>query len=457
MKYSNLFFLTKANVKGNKNSRLIVILICLLVISIVLIPCFSVATVNAVNQYKEDYRARAMWLDPSFKPIDESALKAISQVEHVQSVDDMTGLPGYNTFNIFSIKDEDNKKCVINERFNDSENYVYIDGLIGNEKKSVIAGESLDNAPAFSCIVPHMFYPFEDEGNINYENLDYLDGNKLIGKTLTLNGDSVSLSYNYKMNDGEYSMRDAHVPSVEVKLKVVGVYYCYSTTYGSFRDVFVSRETSLQIIKECLEKGNIDLSANKSDLAKWWNDPSIHTYYVVVDNQDNIPAVFNEVNKMGYSIIDVPEFIINDSTIIISNLFSTVGTTVIFIIGAFAIFVLLQSTINSFNERRGTIGLMKAIGFRNRDVFNCLCWEQLYQSIKGFLIGGAFSALFIVVTNYIFSHKSYIEMIYIIDWKLFLVFLCIAFAMATIIPIICQLFLLRRLTKIQPREAMNSN
>jgi hypothetical protein len=52
MKYSSLKFLSKANIKGNKNSKTITILTCLLVTAITIISSFSTVTVNAVNEYK---------------------------------------------------------------------------------------------------------------------------------------------------------------------------------------------------------------------------------------------------------------------------------------------------------------------------------------------------------------------------------------------------------------------
>lgn len=455
MKYQCLKFLSKANIKGNKNSGAITILTCLLVIAITIISCFSVVTVKAVNEYKEDYKARALELDPWLKPLTDSAISAISNVNHVQSVDDVTGLRGTCAFDILNIDDDFNE---LNEQFKSQNCFVYACGLVGNEKKNVIAGDNLDDSPVFSCIVPSLFYPFEDEDNIYYENLDYIDGTSLIGKTITIKGysDSIEFSYNYSNVDGNGNI-DASLPSPEFKLNVVGTYYCSPTASGYFADIYVSRETDLLMTKMTMEAAGINLASNDSDLAKWWNTPSLHTYFVVVDDYNSLSNVFNEISSMGYDIANSPSQLIKDSIVLMANLFSTVGVFLILAIGILTIVILVQSSISSIKERKGAIGLMKAIGYKNRQIFACLCYERLYLTIKAFLIGGALSALFVTLTNYIFSHKSYQDMLYIIDWNLFLTYLGISLAIAIIVPLLCQIISLKMLVKIQPREAMSAN
>ena len=63
MKLTNVNFLAKANAKINKNEKGIKIVSALLVISITLISAFSITVTKAVNEYKEDYRARTLQVD----------------------------------------------------------------------------------------------------------------------------------------------------------------------------------------------------------------------------------------------------------------------------------------------------------------------------------------------------------------------------------------------------------
>jgi putative ABC transport system permease protein len=324
----------------------------------------------------------------------------------------------------------------------------------------VIVGDSLEDSPVFSCIVPANFYPFEPDND--YEDLDYIDGTKLVGQTLTVTGseNAVGIDYNYYIGINEDGEEDcaqdsSALPALKFKLKIVGAYFNAPTSYCPYKAIWVSKETNKLMTEMTLKEAGVDLSANSTKLAKWWNDSSLHDYYVIVDNYDNIPYVFDAVSKMGYDINSTPEYEMRNSVTLIADLFSTIGTFLIIAIGILSIIILIQSSITSIKTRKGDIGLMKAIGYKNRQIFAGLCHEQLSLTLRGFIIGGSFSALFVLVTNYIFSHKSFRDMLYIIDWSLFLTYLLIALAIAIIVPLLCQIILLKTLTKIQPREAMN--
>lgn len=455
MKYSYIRFLSKANIKGNKKSNAVIVLMCLLVIACTVISCFTAVTGQALNEYKKDYRARSLELDPWLLPLTDDAISSIENVEHVSSVDDIAGFRGVCMFSVLDVDNENGSLDKIDEKIKDENTTVYICGLIGDEEKTITAGKNLDDSPIFSCIVPSIFYPFELE-NSNYEDLDYIDGTTMIGKTITVKGynDNVSVIYNYR-EDAVSSNTDEVLPSPEYKLKVVGTYYCTPAKSGYFGDIFVSRETDLKMTEMALESAGVDLSANESKLSRWWNDSSLHSYYVVADNFDNLPYIFNEISRMGYAIANSPEQLINDGTVLMANLFGTVGVFLIFALLILTVIMLVQSSVTSVNERKSYIGLLKAIGYKNRQVFVCMCVEQLSLTLKGFLIGGTLSAAIVALTNYIFIHGEYQTLVYIIDWRLFLFFVCVSLAVAIIIPLICQVILIKKLTDIQPINAMN--
>lgn len=455
MKYLYIRFLSKANIKGNKKSNAVIVLMCLLVIACTVISCFTAVTARALNEYKEDYRARSLELDPWLLPLTDDAISSIENVEHVSSVDDIAGFRGVCMFSILDVDNENGSPDKIDEKIKDENTTVYICGLIGDEEKTITAGKNLDDSPIFSCIVPSIFYPFELE-NSNYEDLDYIDGTTMIGKTITVKGynDNVSVIYNYR-EDTVSSNTDEVLPSPEYKLKIVGTYYCTPAKSGYFGDIFVSRETDLKMTEMALESAGVDLSANESKLSRWWNDSSLHSYYVVADDFDNLPYIFNEVSRMGYSIANSPEQLINDSTVLMANLFGTVGVFLIFALLILTVIMLVQSSVSSVNERKSYIGLLKAIGYKNRQIFACVCYEQLSLTLKGFLIGGFLSAAFISFTNFIFTHGEYQGLLYIIDWRLFLLFVCVSLATSIIIPLICQVILIKKLTDIQPINVMN--
>lgn len=456
MKYSYIRFLSKANIKGNKKSNAVIVLMCLLVIACTVISCFTAVTARALNEYKEDYRARSLELDPWLLPLTDDAISSIENVEHVSSVDDIAGFRGVCMFSILDVDNENGSSDKIDEKMKEENTAFYICGLIGNEEKTITAGKSLDDSPVFSCIVPSIFYPFENE-NGNYGELDYIDGTTMIGKTITVKGynDNVSVTYNYSEDDVS-SNTDEVLPSPEYKLKIVGTYYCTPAKSGYYADIFVSRETDLKMTEIALKSAGVNLSANESKLSRWWNDSSLHSYYVVADDFDNLPYIFNEVSRMGYSIANSPEQLINDSTVLMANLFGTVGVFLIAALFILAVITLVQSSVSSVNERKSYIGLLKAIGYKNRQIFTCLCYEQFSLTLKAFLIGGSFSSVLVAITNHIFKHGSYQTLVYIIDWRMFLTYLCVSLAISVLIPFVCQLIVLKRFTKIESKDAMNN-
>lgn len=454
MRFTNLHFLVKAQIKGNKNSKTIKRLICLLVVSLTIVSTFAVTIVGTVDDYKEDYKARSLYLSPFLKPITEEAIKAISSVEHVEAVADITGMYGVTPFAITDTSDSE-----IDKETETRETFLYVSGLYDNQEKSVIKGETLDNTPAFSCLVPSTFYPFEDAGNSNYENLNYIDGTTLVGETITIKGYKDRFTFQYYTSvDGEMHYdEEGDVSSPEFTLNIVGTYYCKPGLSGNFHTLFVSRETDLLMTQMAIEGAGVDLSKDEQDISKWWNTPSMHGYYVVVDDYENLTSVFNEVIKMGYDITDSNELYIDDSTVILANLFGKVGVFMIVAIAFISIVILIQSSISALRERKGYIGLMKAIGYKNGQVFLTLCLEHLYLTFNAFIYGAVVSVAIVVVANYTFSHGTYQQMKYIVDLGVFCNFLGLSLLISTVVPVICQLVLLNRLMKIQPKDAMSIN
>ena len=452
MKLKYIHFLSKSNIKGNKNSGVITFLICLFVIVITLVACFTETSVRSMNIYESDYMSRALYLTGWAKTITDEGLEAIENMEHVEVVADHAGIQEGNFYEITYIDDKDimSQAEMIGSRMS-------VSRLHKNEKKRVMKGESLDEMPAFSCLIPNIFYPLVDAGELEYKNLNYRDGADYIGKTIKLKGDDGLLSLQYETASDVSTQYKVSLKSPEFSFKVVGTYYAGYESAGNFRDIYVSEETYSQMTEMAMKNSGIDLTSNSDPIAVWWRTPSLHYHYVVVDDHKNMTEVVNTVRKeLGYDICSAPEMMPDSTTVLMSNVFKTAGS---FLTGAILLIttvVLIQSSVNSIRERKGFIGLMKAIGYKNHQIFASLIYEQLYMTLKAFLIGGAISTAVVLVANYFFKHGTYRQMQYIIDMKVFVIFLGVSFLIALLVPLVTQLLLLRKLVKIQPREAMNT-
>ena len=192
MKLTNVNFLAKANAKINKNEKGIKIVSALLVISITLISAFSITVTKAVNEYKEDYRARTLEVDPWLSKLDDNVIESIKNTEHVVDIFPLEGIRNDS----FSVTQTSNQE--FQNRIDDKgDTHIYIWSLLGDEKRSVIAGKTLDESPVLSCVVPSDFYPFEVEDQ--NKKPDYIDGEGLIGETITVKAYNDDLIQDYNM------------------------------------------------------------------------------------------------------------------------------------------------------------------------------------------------------------------------------------------------------------------
>ena len=455
MKIRNVKFLANANIKGNKKSNVIFALMILLVVSLTLISSYAVTITDGVNIFKDDTRAKMLEVVPWQGLLDNEVIKSIQQVDHVESVDVLQGMKEQVMDVLKFTNDNGEVDEKLQQQIDSNSSYVWAWSLIGDEKKDVIAGKSLDESPTLSCIIPSSFYPFEYEDTD--ENLEYIDGESLIGKTITVKaGENFEELYNYEGSGSEYGGNEwVCLPAIEYNLKIVGTYYVYPTSSSYYGEIYVSEETGKLIEQMAFEAGNIDLTDNRSLVAKWWNNPSLHNHYVTVDDYNNIGYVYNKLSELGIDCSNAPEFDLDESIFILANLFTIAGFVLVFATLLLCIINLIQSTTSSLQSRKGEIGLLKAIGYKNKQIFSCLYFEQLKLTVKGSIIGGVASAIVILIANFIFMHKSYGDRLYVVSWSYYFTFLAISVAVAVIVPLICQLLTLHKLNKIQPKDAMN--
>ena len=447
MKLTNVNFLAKANAKINKNEKGIKIISALLVISITLISAFSITVTKAVNEYKEDYRARTLEVDPWLSKLDDNVIESIKNTEHVVDIFPLEGIRNDS----FSVTQTSNQE--FQNRIDDKgDTHIYIWSLLGDEKRSVIAGKTLDESPVLSCVVPSDFYPFEVEDQ--NKKPDYIDGEGLIGETITVKAYNDDLIQDYNMGGDFVSTSNLNLPAIEYKLKVVGTYYLSPTETGYYDSIYISEETATKILDDALTKGGYSKD-NKTTVGKWWSDLSLRTHYVVVDDFENIESVYNALTDMNVCCADDSELGIQDSIVNASNIFSFASVFLIISTVLLSVIMIIQSTANALSLRKSDIGLLKAIGYKNSQIFACLYCEQLRVTFTGFAVGTIISIIVTAVSNFFFANRNFIDRLYIINWGTFGILLAISFLIVTIVPLICQLIALRKLNKIQPKDAMN--
>lgn len=446
MKLRYILFLAKANYKGNRHSTLIVLLVAILVISLTVISSLSITLSNAMEEYRNDFRARTIEAYPDNRAFDENTILSVKNIDHVESVDIEDEMRN-QFFGIKNISDENGTYDSLQSEFEEKDTLINAWSLIGGEKRSVIAGKNLDEAPTFSCIIPQLFYPF-DEDVYATDSLEYLDAESLIGTTLTLLPSGGYFSFDYF--DGADSKR-TEIPEFEVKLTIVGVYYSSPTADGGPSTIYISEETGKELIKTAVNNAE----GGKEELESFVNHPEYHNIHITVDDFDNLDYVYDELQKMNIYVIEGTELGINPETPLITNLFNLLSiflTTSTFLV---TFILMLYFSSEAVKNKKEEIGLMKAVGYKNGQIFGIITLEQLLITLKGFAIGAAISAVAIIVINIIFSNGSYANRIFIVNPALYLLITAVALLIAVLVPIICEILVLNKLSKIQPKDAMN--
>lgn len=445
MKLRYIFFLSKSNLKGNRHNNLGVIMTALLCISLTVISLLSFTLSQKMNEYKDDFRARTIEAYPYNRVFDDKALNEISKIRHVESIDIEDELR-VKFFYIQNISDRNGTYNEVQHLIDKKDTLISAWSLIGEEKRPVIAGESLEETPVFSCIIPHLFYPF-DEDVYGTKGLDYIDGESLIGKTMTLNVGSGG--FNIDFFDGNEGRR-INIPSFEIELKIVGVYYASVTADGDPSMIYISEDTGKELIKMAVER----VGEEKDMLTDFMNKPEFHNIHITVDDFDNLNEVYNELIEMNICVLAGTELGINPSTPVIATFFNVLSILITSSTFIISLIIIFQSSKNVIDGKKSEIGMMKAIGYKDKQIFGYITLEQIIITIRGFIIGVSISAIVVAIINIINYNGNYANRIYIIDWMDYLVFTAIAFAFVVFVPLICELLFLHKIMKIQPREAM---
>ncbi|MGN0456435.1 MAG: ABC transporter permease [Acutalibacteraceae bacterium] len=462
MKISKLLFVSRANLKGAKKKKTVLVMMILAVIAVTVLAGFLNIITYHYNTELSSIQFRQIEINPevvypsvSHKGVNEKTIDEVLSIDHVMSCEPMK----YNEYQLFTYKEikDDNGNNIAGEGSNidleELENVISGYKIDEELKVNSVVGQSLKDAPVMSCIIP-------DKGEVwHFETntvTDY-DISFLFGKTLTVECPYKALVYS-KADDedieqGGYSNETVELAKLTLNLKVVGVYsmaeYGMLTGSGS---VIVSPETAQAIEDMAVAEAKETMPNTIKDYV---NDPYAHRYMVTVDSRENAKEVEDKLWELGY----VPFIwgIMEPSFEQFATMFSGGGTFLLIAILLLMVINLFLSVYSNINERRSEIGLLKAVGYKSRQIFLSMYLENVIQAVKAIVVGGAISAVIVFIVNKINMHNGdFLTRIIVMPWSQFGILLLVAFAIILIIPLICQLVMTALITRVQPQEAMNS-
>lgn len=132
--------------------------------------------------------------------------------------------------------------------------------------------------------------------------------------------------------------------------------------------------------------------------------------------------------------------------IVIGNIVSII----VLISGAISIGATMLQTTKS---RSKEIGLMKALGYLNKDVFSIFLFEALLTGLIGGIIGAIISYLVLFVIKIVFSNN---QLFAGFSLSVFPVTLIVAFLVCLIVPYFGSLLPIMRASRISPSEALKN-
>lgn len=459
MKLKNYTFLANANRKRGKRSTALFLLLLFSVIALVLIMSVTSMLQRAMDGFTDADPARRVEINSYFPEpgkgvvLTEEVLDDIRKLDHVQSVDINDGMVR-QIFNITALADENGKDC--SGMMPPTNEYGYSFeawSLYKTQRMEVVAGKTLDESPVFSCLVPSSFCPVSDY-TVDENIYPLQNGADYIGKIFTVKslGDYYAYWTYYKDNEGGYMTNAQDLPALEYKLKVVGTFYAAYNGDGMSNQIYVSNETG-QKIEEMAVKATNDqefIEQYKKDKT----NPAMHSYTVLADSYENFNAVRQEIDEMGVFMSAIPEQFIPPSLELFANVFTSAGNFFTIAVLILTVINLFLATSSGLLERKGEIGLLKAIGYKNRQIFLTLYLEQLRTGLIAFAIGGSLSAVCVVIMNLVNANGPFAGRIYVVSWVDFALLAAAALLLTTAIPLLCELVMVKSLTKISPREAM---
>lgn len=118
-----------------------------------------------------------------------------------------------------------------------------------------------------------------------------------------------------------------------------------------------------------------------------------HDYYsIVIDDSRHVQQVIQGLDEIGVKDC-TPNYIIYDTFKLFVSVVNVAGRAFTFAVLGLAVLNIFLAVHNAMTERTKEIGLLKAIGYKDRQVFLSMYLEQLKIGLKSFCIAAVLSAI----------------------------------------------------------------
>lgn len=238
----------------------------------------------------------------------------------------------------------------------------------------IIFGRTFNENETGVAICPINFYP-DDRADEFLINKDLI----IDGKTL-LNS-SFNIEYYKKKIEND---KIINAQKFNKNFKIVGLYKSETIMNGNNK-CYVPEKDIKDIVEASLPQGINDFTSS---------------YYVVVDNLNNINKVQAQLEKMGFNDIVTKNYINSNLLNIIKIVCVGISSLILC-----AIIVLVSSFIKKkLDYERFNMGILRASGYEKKDLIKLYIMESSLINFIIYIFGALFFLLiFYILKNYIFS------------------------------------------------------
>lgn len=245
----------------------------------------------------------------------------------------------------------------------------YIDLVYANYSilPSNVVGEKFDADDTGFAICPIDFLPSSEAFNLLVDEKKFLSGYELLNTSFQIN------YYSYLFDGKRLIENDKYIK----EFKIVGIYDAKKVMNPS---------NTCYISKKDMEEIKSITTVN--------NENTIYGFMVVVDNIKNVELVLNDLEKKGFSRVNIRSQIDYD---IINKILFACNIVVSVIMASIVIIIINYTKKKYFNDIK-SIGLLMTMGYSNNIIVFIYLLEIVYSSIFSYLIG---LFLFLIIYNLI--------------------------------------------------------
>ena len=270
-----------------------------------------------------------------------------------------------------------------------------------------ITGKKITSNDTGVAICPKYFYP-SDSNKINYfDSKLFLTNADILNKNFSIKIKKTALINEERVETGIYTKN----------FKIIGTYDPLETD-DTLNTCYISTKDMIEIYNETKADLNISL---------------YQTMYLIIDDIENVQQIQSNLIKNGYLVDSV--FLLNlDEIINIKDLANLIIIIAIFTIVLLTILYINKRNINNLHK----IGVLKSLGFKNKEIEVLNINETLWITLFSFLIGLVFIEMIILIISIFF--KNYLIYNYLTIKHSIKPYL-ITFILIVIIPLITNIVL----------------